>query len=148
MIEHQCPFCGSSDIESTENLDIIFCSGYEDGGYITRSACEVYAEDQEGHCKYCFWDEHMLPPEELPENPWRTFGEIVREDLVFLCNDCGLGVNFGKREVIGDFFKKPEKCPKCNDGFLVLVSKHGRSVWRCSKFGLGRGKRCNYERPF
>lgn len=97
--EWSCPFCGShGNIYSTDNLDIIFCDGYGNGGYITSYADEVYAHDRNGQCDPCV-DCGFL------------HRNIVEKEIVYLCENCAHGVNFTKMELITDLFKHDKNVP-------------------------------------
>jgi len=99
--EWRCPFCSSGDdLFSSDNLDVVFCSGYEQGGYISSYACEANSAggvDAEGHCKYCWAGDYGD----------RTFVK----DIVYLCENCAHGVNFTKMELITDLFLHGNKGP-------------------------------------
>jgi hypothetical protein len=54
-------------------------------GYLTKDACDTYASDGDGHCKYC------------------SAGEFISrhfpDDLVMVCENCKQAINFDTQKV-------------------------------------------------
>ncbi|MFA5929547.1 MAG: hypothetical protein WC861_01565 [Candidatus Micrarchaeia archaeon] len=97
--EGKCPFCDSKDF--VDSSDIVFCSGYEMGGYLLKAECDTFASDGDGQCKYCrdgdFADREMV------------------KGAIFLCRDCEHGVNFKDKTIFANIFTShnPKKCKYC-----------------------------------
>ena len=96
--EGKCPFCDSENLVSSDNDDIVKCTGYENGGYLSEVSCETYGHDGDGVCDTCG---------ETNEYPLR--GDIKGD--VYLCEDCHHGVNFTKMELITDLFEHHDNQP-------------------------------------
>jgi hypothetical protein len=100
-MEGKCPFCDSDELATSEDGRLVFCTGYEKGGYISLESCEAYGEARDGYCKYCVDEENVNR-------------EIVKGSA-FLCEHCGHGVNFDKQELITDLFTHSDdkNCKHC-----------------------------------
>lgn len=89
ITEGVCPLFQSDDIKDSRSNEVIWCDGYEDGGYVAKIACETYADDslrtEEGHCRSC------------------AIADFVNRNkpkgLVVVCEDCSKAIDFEKQQV-------------------------------------------------
>jgi hypothetical protein len=90
MMEGQCSLCHSDQIGISKYKEVIWCDGYLSGTYLTEEACDTYAGDGQGHCKYCaaggFVNRHYP------------------EDLVMVCESCRKAINFKTKKVSNTLF--------------------------------------------
>jgi hypothetical protein len=86
IMEGACPLCdGVDQISISKNKDVIWCNGYEKGMYLTEEACDTYASDGDGSCKYCV-----------------AGGFAFRHyptDLVMVCENCRQAINFETKTI-------------------------------------------------
>lgn len=88
MMDRMCPFCQRVDgIGISKHKEVVWC---DYGTYLTKDACDTYASDGEGHCKYC------------------SAGDFVSrqfpEELVMVCENCKKAINFDRQEVTDTLF--------------------------------------------
>lgn len=72
MMEGECPFCdGVDQVSISANKDVICCNGYKNGIYVTIEACDTYASDGDGSCKYCIAGGFANIIEDFCNQPYR-----------------------------------------------------------------------------
>jgi hypothetical protein len=120
-VDNKCPFCGSDQIYSTKDNDVIYCSSYN--CYVSLQDCESqmpehFGEEAEGSCKMCGFEPSIFCPMEKTsismtdckekrehthyckscksiEIMLPTQGSLT-SDLVYVCDSCDKGVDFTK----------------------------------------------------
>jgi len=121
-VDNKCPFCGSDQIYSTRNNDVVYCRAY--GCYVSLQDCESqmpehFGDEPMGACKHCSFEPAIFCPKEKTsiskedcqekreqdsycktctstEITLPTQGEL-RSDLVYVCDSCDKGVDFTKQ---------------------------------------------------
>jgi hypothetical protein len=88
MIDGKCPFCHGGDIYTTDNKDVIWCDGYDNGTYVAAETCELFAS--EGQCNNC--------------SEWEFVHRHYPNDLVMVCERCKIAINFGTQKVSKTLF--------------------------------------------
>lgn len=117
-VEGKCPFCDDdSSLQTFENYDVIYCSIYD--GYLGIYQDDAFAGPEgDGECKTChridFYSGktgNNFIEEAEGESPYR---EVVRGQG-FLCENCGHGINFDKKEVFQVLFERHDEkaCKHC-----------------------------------
>ena len=119
IVESKCPFCGSEVVYNTQNLDVVYCSGY--ACYVSLYDCDSFGE--EGSCKYCSRepskycpiDKTSIPSIDCRERNHPFCKECVSiiisipsqshftSDLVCVCDECNKIVDFENLKVSEKF---------------------------------------------
>lgn len=129
----KCPFCGSEEIYTFENYDVIRCSIY--GGYLSLYQDEAFAgPNGDGPCKECMPTSGITSDamgeafvkEVEDTSPFQT----VAEGQGFVCENCGHGVDFERVKA-----------------FQILFEKHDEDECRHCKWHNGKSPQNRVEKP-